>query len=103
MGYLIKTKDKILMFYSKPVNGYYYDGRNRITYDEYDSWEQEYSDDENLVENMSWHNDWCDTSANDNECYGTEISQFICDCIMQGNSIESETPIEFSTVKIQKK
>jgi hypothetical protein len=92
MGYLLKTNEKILMFYSKPEFGYYRDDRNCISKEQYDEWSKE-----NMTDDMFWIPDeWYDVSMAFDDCaFGVEVNDFVVDCIMQGKKLISDELIEF--------
>jgi hypothetical protein len=97
MGYLLKTDEKTLMFYSKPEFGYYRDDRNCISKDQYEEWSKE-----NMTDDMFWMSDrWYDVSMGvDKLAFGIEIDDFIVDCIMQGKKLIFNEPIEFNVITV---
>ena len=94
MGCLLKKKDSIgiFMFYSKPEYGYYIDKRNSISLSEYDDWVKV-----GLADDMVWIAEtWYDvTNANTKQAHGIVVSEFVADCVLQGNKLTEEVPYEF--------
>ena len=86
------------MFYSEPQYGYYRGERTCISAEEYDNWNKEYIDGECLTDDMVWiPNQWHDTTmAGNAEAYGVEVSEFVVDCILQGERLETNMPLAFS-------
>lgn len=97
MGFLLKQevegKEIIKLFYSKPEFGYYADDIMLVSKQEYDEYyyKQDYAD-------FVFVNGWCDTTAelNSNESLGIDITDsFFLDCILQGQKLELNKPVEF--------
>jgi len=99
MGYILKQKTGegkyvVKLFYSKPENGYYADDIIAINRKEYD---EHYSKLEN--DDYVFLEGWCDTSAelHSKESLGINITDtFFLDCILQGQKIDYDIPVEFS-------
>lgn len=91
MGYLLKVEEKVLMFYSKPEEGHYRGDVLCLTKEEYDNREPEEFDD------YVWLDGWYDSSNGfSKEASGIEVDKFVVDCILQGNQLENNKPLEFN-------
>jgi len=92
MGYLLKTNEETLMFYSKPERGYYRGERTCISLDDYPSYEKD-----NLTEDMVWvENKWYDvTNAFSEIATGVKVDGFVIDCILQGGELHENEPYAF--------
>jgi hypothetical protein len=97
MGYLLKkTEDSsALMFYSKPEYGHYRGDNTCISKTQYAEWEKEGIFDEH--NDMFWiSGEWYDvTNATKPEANGVWVTDFVADCILQGEKLEINTPYEF--------
>lgn len=92
MGYLLKTEEKIKMFYSEPQNGCYADDIMMVGKEEYDNHYSKTG--QEFVFLTGWH----DTSAelHSKESLGIEITNpFIIDCILQGENLQENELFEF--------
>jgi hypothetical protein len=90
MGYLLKTEDKILMFYSEPEEGHYRGDTVCLTAEEYDNREDDEFNEFVRIDG------WYDASNGFNEiANGVEVDEFVIDCILQGKKLETNKPFEF--------
>ncbi len=101
MGFLLKTRDEdgiesIRMFYSEPSNGCFVDDDNiTLSQEEYDEWCKENKCE---INDFVFMKGWIDCSEVDfskPETHGIEVDKFVLDCILQGQELELNKPIEF--------
>ena len=91
MGYLLKTEEKVLMFYSKPEEGHYRNDIVCLTAEEYDNRDEEEFNDFVCLEG------WYDASNGfEDIAHGIEVSEFVIDCILQGKKLELNKPLAFN-------
>lgn len=98
MGYLLKTQEgEYKMFYSEPSNGYYASAIMAFSTKEYDDFFKENPNEHN---DFVWLEGWADTSETVHEkgFFGWRVDEHIADCIMQGETIEVNEPIEYNTI-----
>ena len=94
MGYLLKTEEKILMFYSKPETGHYRGDYVCLTPEEYDNREEKEHNDFVYMEG------WYDSSNGFLDiAFGVEVSEFVIDCILQGRKLEINEVLQFTLNK----
>ena len=98
MGYLLKTElGEYKVFYSEPEQGHYRGDSVCFTKEEYDNHQTENPNE--LHNDFVWLDGWYDASNGfTNEAHGVLINEFIADCILQGKTIEVDTPIEYEIV-----
>ena len=90
MGYLLKLEEKVLMFYSKPEEGHYRSDVVCLTKEEYDGRDNDEHND------FVWIDGWYDASNGFTDiANGVEVSSFVIECLLQGNSLENSMLFEF--------
>ena len=90
MGYLLKTEEKVLMFYSKPEEGHYRNNTVCLTSEEYSNRADEDFND------FVYLDGWYDASNGfTEEACGVEVDGFVVDCIMQGSKLNINAPFLF--------
>jgi len=93
MGYLLKTEEKVLMFYSKPETGHYRNDVVCLTSEEYDNRDKDEFND------FVYLKGWYDASNGfEDISFGVEVSEFVIDCVLQGKKLVINEPLFFDTI-----